>query len=265
MIDNIYKRIVLNAIAAPRRKTRNAVTNSYFGEHLVIDSLEHGRFPILLGRKMYYEGVLGELAAFLKGPKHIKDFEKEGCNYWKTWADEDGVIEVDYGNAWLDYNGTNQLEEVVSSLKKDPFGRRHIIDAWRPDHLSTLSLPCCHYSYQWYVTNSGYLEMVWNQRSVDLMVGLPSDIILCAAWNILMAQTVGLKPGKLHLMLGDCHIYEAHKDGLLQYLLQTEDLIGRQAPIYSVAPDATVFNFSADMLELVGYDPKGPIKFKLLA
>jgi len=231
----------------------------------MLSSLELDIFPALLGRRMYYKGVFGELAAFLKGPTTLQDFEDQGCNYWKQWANKDGSIEVDYGNAWLDFNGINQLEEVVHGLKSDPYGRRHIINAWRPDHLSTLSLPCCHYAYQWYVTDDGFLEMSWMQRSVDLMVGLPSDIILCAAWNILMAQTVGLKPGKLHFMLGDCHVYDEHQAGLASYMQQTQKLYHLAKPNWTLAKEATVFNFTPGMLVLHNYTPKAAIKFEVIA
>ena len=264
-VDSYYKALLLKAIGYAPRQTRNAKVQSYFGAKLTLDSLEHRIFPILLGRKMFYKGVFGELAAFLRGPKTIADFEAQGCNYWKPWADEDGSIEVDYGNAWLDYNGVNQLEQVVHSLKTDPYGRRHIIDTWRPDRLAKLSLPCCHYAYQWYVTADGDLEMSWTQRSVDLMVGLPSDIILCAAWNVLMAQTVGLKPGRLHFMLGDCHVYDCHRKGMSKYMEQSYGVQELIQPSWSLAKKATVFNFTPDMLTINNYYPKAPILLEVVA
>ena len=206
------------------RDTRNAYTRSTFATTLEIDSLKHGYFPILQGRKIFYKGVLGELAAMLKGPKTLKDFKDEGCNYWAQWANEDGTIELDYGNAWRDFNGVNQLKNTVESLTLNPYGRRHLITGWNPSRLATLSLPCCHLLYQWYVTNDGYLDMIWYQRSVDVMVGLPSDIIVAAAWNIIMAAATGYKPGKLTFMMGDTHIYCSHESGAKQYLAKADGM-----------------------------------------
>ena len=153
-----YARLVRDILlTGDLRNTRNAPTIATFGKVLTVYDLMWGQFPILQGRKMYYKGVFGELAAFLKGPKTVKDFEREGCNYWFNWAEEDGSLNVDYGNAWLDFNGVNQLEAVLESLRTDPTGRRHIITGWRPDNLHNLSLPCCHLLYQWYV--NGYLVL----------------------------------------------------------------------------------------------------------
>lgn len=262
MLDRKFRSLIINALAQDKRETRNAVTQSYFGDHLVIDSLIHNQFPALLGRKLFLDGIIGEMAAFLKGPKAVKDFKAQGCNYWDDWGDKTGKLNVDYGNAWLDFDGVNQLKEVVESLKKDPTGRRHLITGWNPSHLKDLSLPCCHYSYQWYV-NDGELEMIWNQRSVDIMIGLPSDIVLAAVWNILMAQTVGLRPGRLHFMLGDCHIYESHLEGVDEYLTQMHRTPYMHLPKWELDPKATVFNFVPSMLKIVGYKPMPPIKFKL--
>jgi len=263
MLDRKFTNLITTAMGCPLRTTRNARTQSYFGEHLIVDDLVQGHFPLLLGRKLFLTGIVGEMAAFLKGPKSLKDFEDQDCNYWKQWADKDGKLNVDYGNAWLDFNGVNQLKDVVESLKTDPNGRRHLISAWRPDHLKDLSLPCCHYSYQWYVNSRNELEMIWNQRSVDIMIGLPSDIVLAAIWNILMAQTVGLKPGRLHFMLGDCHLYESHAEGIQEYLDQMQNVHLRAKPTWVLDPEATVFNFKPEMLMVSNYTPMPPIKFKL--
>ena len=102
------------------RNTRNHPTYATFGKMLVVHDLVWGNFPILNARKMYPSGVLGELAAFLKGPKNVQDFRDAGCNYWDKWSGEDGTLNVDYGNLWLDFAGVNQLENVLDSLATDP-------------------------------------------------------------------------------------------------------------------------------------------------
>ena len=164
------------------------------------------RFPLLQGRRMYPKGVIGEFAAMVRKPKHLRDFEKFGCNYWKQWANEDGSINIDYGNAWFE---GDQIEHLKDCLANNPNDRRMIINAWRPERLAELNLPCCHYSYQFYVSD-GYLSMVWIQRSVDTMIGLPSDIILAAVWLITLANEFNYKTGDITMQLGDCHLYEEH-------------------------------------------------------
>lgn len=241
------------------RNTRNHPTRAVFGKMLEVHELRWGQFPILQGRRMYPTGIFGEFAAFLKGPKTIRDFEKEGCNYWGKWANDDGTIDVDYGNAWLDFNGVNQLETVLESLAMDPNGRRHIISGWRPDNLPYLTLPCCHLLYQWYV-NKGELEMIWYQRSVDTMIGLPSDVVLAATWNILMAEHLNLAPGKLVFMLGDTHIYKSHMSSIQTYLDAAQLTENNSIGYYTTG---TLYNFNKDSIQLINYEPLPPIQFEL--
>lgn len=241
------------------RPTRNHPTKAVFGRMLQVHELNWGQFPILQGRKMYPKGVFGELAAFLKGPKTVADFEAEGCNYWKNWADEDGSLRVDYGNLWLDFEGVNQLDNLLHSLSTDPNGRRHIISGWHPGHLATLSLPCCHLLYQWFVRGDA-LDMVWYQRSVDTMIGLPSDVILCAAMNILIAEELKLNPGTLTFMLGDTHIYDSHLASTREYIKQAE-LMGGSCPGY--LNEGSLYDFNKDSISLIDYEPNNPLNFEL--
>lgn len=258
-----YKKLVSRILANGEfREGRNGNTISLFGETLKVD-IGQGHFPILTGRRIYYKGVLGELAAMLRGPKSIKDFKNYGCNYWDLWARPDGSITVDYGNAWIDFNGVNQLEALVEGLKENPYGRRHLVTGWRPDRLDVLSLPCCHYAYQWYVRKDGVLDMMWHQRSVDTMIGLPSDVIFAAAWLIILANEVGLKPGVITFTLGDTHIYEEHIDQANEYL----ETLTHELPVYSLASlvGANHLWFMPSDLEVAGYSYTSDIKFLLKA
>ena len=241
--------------------TRNARTTSLFGESISFDMADG--FPLLNGRKMYYGGILGEYAAFLKGPKKNKDFTDEGCNYWQTWAEEDGTLNLDYGNAWIDFNGVNQMAQLLTTLRENPTDRRMLISAWRPDKLKELSLPCCHYAYQFYVRD-GCLDMMWHQRSTDVMIGLPSDIILSALMLISIAREVGLEPGKSVMTLGDVHIYESHQDGVVEFLTRDPFIT---LPKYNYShepePDNTDLRFYPEKFEVLGYAPMSAIKFEL--
>jgi len=216
---------------------------------------------------MHYKGVLGELAAMLRGPKHIKDFEEYGCNYWKEWADDDGSICVDYGNSWLDFGGYRQLQQLVEGLKNDPHGRRHIVTGRKPDNLDILSLPCCHLLYQWYVREDEFLDMIWYQRSADWMIGVPSDIVLAAAWNIIIANEVGLKPGKITMVFGDSHIYAEHYKATEVYLEQFGKTNPMILPEYKLLIDEGRDHklFTPEWFDIIGYHPQDAIKFQLKA
>ncbi len=263
--SNLIKRILEKGT---ERQTRNAVTKSLFGETLTIDC-SLNVFPLLLGRKIFYKGVAAEFAAFLKGPKHINDFKNEGCNYWDKWAKADGSINVDYGNSWIDFNGVNQIEELVKGLKQDPFGRRHIISGWRPDRLKELDLPCCHLLYQWYIREeNGYktLDMIWYQRSVDTMIGLPSDIVLAYIFNTLIANEIEATVGTVKMFLGDTHIYKSHFDNALKYCQNVDNIRPETIILPTYKKELLKLNnFCVDNLIIENYQPAEKLDFELIA
>lgn len=245
------------------RETRNQPTYSLFGEVLRVPTLVEDKFPLLCGRKMYPKGVIGEMAAFLAGASTVKEFEESGCNYWDQWADEDGKLEIDYGRLWRNFNGVDQIAKVIETLKTNPADRRMIVSGWDPSRLDQLSLPCCHMLYQWYVNpKTKQLDMIWYQRSVDVMIGLPSDVVLAAIWNILMAKAAGLKPGYITMMLGDTHIYADHYEAAKQYLRQAENNILIE-PTYHLHSESSIDNFTPGDLRIVDYNPANPIKFEV--
>lgn len=233
---------------------RNGRTLEIFGTSLTVGPMER-EFPIITSRKMFYKGVFGELAAFLKRPSNVTDFRAMGCNYWDQWADDQGNLKVDYGNAWQDFNGVNQLSKIADQIIQNPQSRRHLIIGWNPVNVDGLSLPCCHYAYQWNVTSNGHLNMLWIQRSADVMIGLPSDIIAGALFNILMAHTTGLIPGYVTFQLGSTHIYEEHMEHVRDYL----DTPEYKLPTWAIARDETsVFDFKPSDVVLEDYE-HGPV------
>ena len=244
-----------------QRDTRNHRTISIFGESITAD-VRKG-FPILEGRKLFPRGVFGELAAMLRKPTNVRDFTKWGCNYWDSWADEDGSLVVDYGNAW---HADGQIVELKRLLLEDPNSRRMLINGWRPDRLKELSLPCCHYSYQFYVGNDRTIHMVWTQRSVDVMIGLPSDMIFAAAWLIAIGNEFNLTPATIKMDFGDTHIYVDHLQGVQTYVAQYKERVQKKVQYVYDMPEGTDFClFDPNKLVLVGYEPQDKIGFKLHA
>ena len=173
--------------------------------------ISSGYVPLITTRKMHPQGVLGEYAAMIRGPKHIDDFTKWGCNFWKKWCKEDGSINVDYGNAWTDFNEVNQVEQVLDSLRNNPGDRRMVISGWNPGNLSDLDLPCCHYAYQFW-TDGTYLDVLWHQRSADWCVGVPSDMLFAAVMLACFADLSDLTARRVVMQFGDAHIYAEHVD-----------------------------------------------------
>lgn len=250
-----------------RRNTRNQPTRSLFAERLVVDMSDGIYFPLLQGRQVFYKGIFGELAAIIRKPKHVDDFREWGCNYWNKWADkETGELRIDYGNAWFE---GDQIKRLKHCLANNPTDRRMIINGWRPAKLPVLDLPCCHYAYQFYVTADKRLHMLWHQRSVDVMIGLPSDIVFAAAWLIMIANEFNLKPGIITMDLGDTHIYEGHVANTFKYLAQAQELHeGREllkTPEYYLLakPGKDFLTFEPSDIKIDNYEHQPKIGFDL--
>jgi len=171
-------------------------------------------------RKIYTKGIEGEFKTLIsKEPlTNVKQFEKNGCNYWKAWAKEDGSLNLDY------YNELHPaLENIIKQIKENPNSRRHVISLWNNDHVfnNSLSLPCCWHNLTFSVIKD-ILYLTWTQRSVDTMVGLVSDIYLAYLFMDYVAKQCNLKIGKCMFALSNVHIYKEHIDGAKEILKRTE-------------------------------------------
>jgi len=177
--------------------------------------------PKLRLRKMYYSGVEGEFRTLIsKEPlTNVKQFEANGCNYWKPWAAEDGSINIDYANQMHP-----QFEDLIENIKTDPTSRRLMIDLWVPENVKQgiLSLECCWHNMTFSVINN-ILHMKWTQRSVDTMLGLPSDIYLAYLFMEYIANACNLRMGTCMFSLSNVHIYSEHIKAAVELLKRSEN------------------------------------------
>lgn len=206
-----YKALIRQVlIKGIEQKGRNGNTIELFGTSLTLD-VSNNKLPLIACRKMYPKGIIGEFLAFIQSDcKSLDDFESRGCNYWKLWADEDDNLSIDYPPG-------NQLDDIIENIKRDPHSRRHIIDLWNHQNLSELSLPCCHYSYQFNIERNK-INMIWTQRSADIMIGVPSDMVLATLYLHIVGNATGYKPNRIIMNFGSTHIYEEHLKDADTYL-----------------------------------------------
>lgn len=219
-------------------------------------------FPILTTRQIFPKGVIGELAAFLQGAEDLATFEKFGCNYWAHnaghWINNVGLEKADwqvgriYGAQWRRFGpaGPDQLVELVEGLTHDPYSRRHILACWNPEELSDMCLPPCHILAQFYVKPGGLLDCIVYMRSVDLALGLPSDLVLYGVLLMLVAKKVDMQAGQLHFQFGDAHIYAPHAEALQQQCARETNLA---PPLGLLKDKADLFTFEPDDFALINY------------
>lgn len=265
--SNLVDRVMNNGVG---RNTRAGPTRQLFGQTLEIDCLRQGYFPILTQRKIFYKPVLGELAAFLRGATDLQTFKNFGCNYWDANAaawkvNEDQPKEMwdvgnIYGNKWRWFNGVDQLAQVVNQIKYVPDSRRILLTAYDPAE-EYQCLPPCHLTAQFNCAPYGYLDCTVYMRSVDLCLGLPSDIILYAVLLLILCQQTQRFPGTLTFMLGDTHIYENH----VPIWKKHRDKKMHELPRWGLSPDATIDTFVPEHLTLLYYQHGEKLEYPFAA
>ena len=189
-------------------------TISVFGYQMRFN-LEEG-FPLLTTKKLHLKSIIHELLWFISGDTNTKYLNDNGVRIWNEWADKDGNLGPIYGYQWRSWPSgegrkIDQLKNVISSIKKSPDSRRHIVSAWNVGELEKMALPPCHILFQFYVAE-GKLSCQLYQRSADIFIGVPFNIASYALLTLMVAQVTGLKPGDFVHTLGDAHIYLNHID-----------------------------------------------------
>lgn len=258
-------------------------TLSISGAMLNID-MRQG-FPILTTKKMAKKASMVETDGFLKGITSKKWFSENGCPFWNHWASplkvpyandpetkarmraEDDLGPI-YGYQWrnwteYDENGKkiviDQLQRAIDNLKKDPFNRRILINSWHVGQLDQMALVPCHFNYQ-LLSDGENLDLVWSQRSCDVPVGIPMNILSYATILELIAKETGLKAKSLIGQLADVHIYENQMDGV-KIQLARQPIQCR--PVITFPGFTSIFDWNYSQHKVEDYQSHEKIEFPI--
>lgn len=272
-IEDEYKGLMAGILhgGANKKDRTGTGTKSVFGRTIIHD-MELG-FPMLTGKRVSFNAARTEVLWMLQGRTDLKYLEDNGVKYWRPDYERsgrtDGTLGPVYGKQWRDFNGVDQLKNLVEAIKLNPSSRRLMVSAWNPAEMSEMALPPCHYGFQVYI-NEGKMNLIWTQRSVDVFLGLPYDIAIYGLLLEMLAKGADLKAGQLIGQLGDCHLYNNHLEQAQEYLdrpkrvlpkLQLDEGVyiyselGKLANKVSIPP--------ADKIKLLKYNPYPTIKAPL--
>ena len=216
-IDRQYKDLLSTVLREGIEKTdrTNTGTLSVFGKTIVHDMSDS--FPILNTKKIFWKGVKEELKWFLKGGTYAKDLSDKGVHIWDKDAERNGrddtYLGLIYGHQWRKKSRygvqKDQIKILLDGLKNNPDSRRHLVNAWDVMDLDKMVLPPCHYAFQCYVREDK-LDLMWQQRSADIFLGVPFNISSYGLLLRLLAHELDLYPGTLTGVFGDLHLYNNH-------------------------------------------------------
>lgn len=63
-----------------------------------------------------------------------------------------------YGSAWRNFEGLDQVSELIDALKTNPDSRRLRVSAWQPHKNKDMVLPPCHTDFQIYTRELTFEE-----------------------------------------------------------------------------------------------------------
>lgn len=269
-----------------RREDRTGTgTISTFGYQMRFD-LTKG-FPLLTTKKVFYRGIFEELLWFLSGNTNIKPLVDKKVGIWNEWpydkyskspdfkgetleefigkirddqefADKYGDLGPVYGKQWRDFNGVDQITQLIEGIKNNPFSRRHLVVAYNPSEVKDMALPPCHSLFQFYVSADGKkLSCQLYQRSGDVFLGVPFNIASYSLLLAMVAQVCDLEPYEFIHTFGDVHIYLNHLDQINEQLSRTP----RPLPKLVLNKDVkNIFDFKYEDIKIEDYDPYPAIK-----
>lgn len=213
--------------------------------------LQRDPIPTITLRKQYFKGAVDEILWIYQ--RQTSKLSELNSSVWDSWDVGDGTIgkaygyqigvrskhhkykstdmaELDsgfYGNFKVDprdgYVYLNQIGAVLWDLKHDPGSRRIMTNTYNHADLCEMGLSPCAYSVMFNVTRdtSGtYLNAILYQRSQDMLTANGWNVMQYAALVQMIAQVVGMKPGRFDHMVADMHIYDRHIP-VVQEIIQT--------------------------------------------
>lgn len=212
-------------------------TLSSFGKFLEFD-LSDNRIPVLTTKQVFIRGSIEEMLFFLSGKTDATLLSQKGIHIWdantsRAYLDSVGLSNYEEGDLGVGYSfcfrhfgaeeqytgkdgnydgmGCDQVARLIEGIKTNPNSRRHMITLWNPAYIHKMSLPPCLGTYLFHVNSKdNSLSLMAIMRSTDMFLGCPFNITGASLLLIMVAHLTEKLPGKLMLVMNNCHLYLNH-------------------------------------------------------
>lgn len=220
----------------------------------------------------FWRKAVAEIIAFINGARTIDDIHSYGTDFWEAYRGKGAKLGLEpddmgpgsYGAAFHDFPAgatggphctLNQFEQLLQQLRDYPQMRTHLVVPWIPYYTARgpnrkVIVAPCHGWLHFRLIN-GRLDMRMDQRSADMPIGVPSNMVQYAALLLMVCEVTGHKPGRYIHSFADAHIYENQAD-------KVRELVAREPrpfPRLFLKPRPSLFDFRIEDFELDEYNP----------
>jgi thymidylate synthase len=258
-------------------QTRQGVAAKTLMQQTMSFPLAHG-FPMITERSIgkFWQKAIGELCAFINGARTLDELVEFGCDWWGPWAGEEktrkrGLAPGDlgpgsYGGAFHDFPTAegppfDQFAHLVEQLVEFPGDRTHFVSPWIPQYQvrgagkqQRTTISPCHGWVHVRVLDGG-LHLHMFQRSGDVPVGVPSNMVQYGALTLMLEQLTGVPAAGYYHTISDAHVYVDQIDAVEQ-MLEREP---RRLPTVQLTAAGRqvrdIHDFRAEHFTVSDYDP----------
>lgn len=240
--------------------------------------------PLITERALpSWKSAVAEIIAFINGARTIDEIESYGVNpaFWSPYRgkgygpEKNDMGPGSYGAAFHDFPAEalggahctlNQFQQLLQQLKEYPDLRTHLVTPWIPSFTArggnrrVIVAPC--HGWQHYRRLRGKdgivrLHMRMDQRSADMPIGVPHNMIQYAALLLMVCQVLGMTPGVYTHSFADAHVYENQIDKVKELIERSP----RPFPTLHLDPSIkNLFDFRIEHFELREYNPHPGMK-----
>lgn len=189
--------------------------------------IDKGEFPVTTIRPTAIKGGWYDIEAiYQKQTNFIEEMHPSIRPWWEGFAHIDEntpfrSIGKTYGHTVARYDLMNKL---LSGLKNNPFGRRHIINLWQEQQMidDPKALVPCAYETLWSATkgevgvNEIFIDLTLNQRSQDFIVTSSLNPLQYVMFGMAVCSSLTNSTGTAYILrnfkynIQNLHIYDRH-------------------------------------------------------
>jgi thymidylate synthase len=162
---------------------------------------------------------LGELLWYLSKSNKL-DFIEHYIPVYPNFSDDGETLYGAYGPRIFGEDPYNQYTALKEKLSHSTSSRKAVIQIISSKDITekTKDVPCtCTLQF---VNRDGYLHMLAQMRSNDVMKGLPHDIFAFTMLQEILARDLNVKLGNYKHSVGSLHLYEKDFSNAQRYLAE---------------------------------------------